>query len=186
MANKAFYRHRPIKREDAAMILNWRNQESIRRFMYSDHIIGEEEHAGWMNRILAEADNYRIFEYEGTPIGVASLYDIKVEHGRCYWAFYLGESNAPRGSGSAMEFLMLDYVFLERGFRKLCCEVFCFNEKVVSLHKKFGFTQESLFRGHYFKNGRYEDVVGLALFKHEWRAFREEMHRKLFGEQNQA
>lgn len=182
MPEYSAYSHRPITADDAALLLGWRNQPHIRQNMYSDHIISEAEHAAWLSRSLPVAENYRIFEHEGRAIGYASLYDVKPEHGRAYWAFYLGVNDAPKGSGSAMECFMLDHAFITRGLRKLCCEVFTFNDKVIAMHERFGFEREAFFKAHYKKGDAYADVVGLAMFKEQWAQRREEMMKNTFGQ----
>jgi len=64
--------------------------------------------------------------------------------------------------------------------RKLCCEVFSFNKGVQKLHTRFGFQQEAHYRQHILKNGRYEDVLGLALFAEEWSTLRPIIEKNLF------
>ena len=172
---------RPIKAEDQDCILHWRNLERVRTNMYSDHIISQQEHEAWFARALIENFSYLIFLYERRPIGCASFTNISVEHDRCYWAFYLGETDVPRGCGSVMEFLLLDYAFLTLKIRKLCCEVFAFNAGVIKLHEKFGFVQEGRFLEHYKKNGKYEDIVCLAKFATSWAEERKVFKSRLFG-----
>jgi UDP-4-amino-4,6-dideoxy-N-acetyl-beta-L-altrosamine N-acetyltransferase len=137
--------------------------------MYTDHLINWDEHQAWVKRATATTSmDYHIFEYENQPIGLVGFYDINYNHQRCSWAFYLGEENTPKGSGKAMEFFALQYIFDIKKIRKLCCEVFTFNENVIGLHKKFGFSEEALYKGHYIKEGVPQDVVALALFKDSW------------------
>jgi len=150
--------------------------------MYSDHVISQQEHDAWFARALADTPEfYLIFLYEDKPIGFISFTDISAVNGRCYWAFYLGETDVPRGTGSVMEFFALDYAFLTVKIRKLCCEVFTFNGGVIKLHEKFGFAQEGRFVGHYLKNEKYEDIVCLAKFGTNWIDERETFKSHLFG-----
>jgi UDP-4-amino-4,6-dideoxy-N-acetyl-beta-L-altrosamine N-acetyltransferase len=150
--------------------------------MYSDHVISQQEHDAWFARALAEIPRlYLIFLYEGKPIGFVSFTNVSDANGRCYWAFYLGEADVPRGAGSVMEFFAIDYAFLTLKTRKLCCEVFSFNGGVIKLHEKFGFVQEGRFVDHYLKNGKYEDIVCLAKFGTNWIDERETFKSRLFG-----
>jgi len=51
---------------------------------------------------------------------------------------------------------------------KLCCEVFTFNEKVISIHEKFGSEIEGTLKQHILKNGQFYDIVSMAITKNKW------------------
>lgn len=182
MFKYANYSIRPIEILDKNLILQWRNSDSVRSNMYNDHLISEEEHESWFTSALVEKNAaYLVFLYEARPIGYISFKNISGVHERCYWAFYLGEVDVKRGCGSIMEFFALDYAFLTLKIRKLCCEVFAFNNSVIKLHQKFGFMQEGRFVGHYKKNEGYEDIVCLAKFASSWADERPTFENRLFG-----
>lgn len=175
---------RPMAEQDRALVLSWRNQDRIRANMYSDHVIAPDEHDRWFDRALTDATAaYRIFEHQGRALGFVSFTGIDRVNGRCSWAFYLGEADAPRGSGAAMEFLALDEVFGPLGVQKLCCEVFTFNAGVVRLHQRFGFVQEGLFVRHYLKAGEMQDIVCLARFAETWPEDRAGLRASVFKEE---
>jgi UDP-4-amino-4,6-dideoxy-N-acetyl-beta-L-altrosamine N-acetyltransferase len=173
---------RPIEINDKDQILQWRNSERVRRNMYNDYLISQQEHDAWFARALAEIPVPNlIFSHQGRGIGFISFMNISAANGRCYWSFYLGEADVPLGAGSVMEFFSLDYAFINLKIRKLCCEVFFFNKSVIKLHKKFGFVQEGRFVDHYLKNEKYEDIVCLAKFRTNWIDERETFKTRLFG-----
>lgn len=150
--------------------------------MYSDHVISQQEHDTWYSHALVDTSaSYLLFLHEERPIGFISFTNINSQHERCSWAFYLGETDVPRGAGSAMEFFALDYAFLTLKIRKLCCEVFTFNTGVIRLHEKFGFAHEGKFIEHYSKSGKYEDIVCLAKFGAMWPEDRETFKARCFG-----
>ena len=175
---------RPVGRDDAARLLEWRNDERVRANMYSDHFISPDEHARWFAGMLENPrSDYRIGEHSGRPIGLVAFTDIDAASRRASWAFYLGERDVPAGSGAALEFLALEHAFGARQLRKLCCEVLAFNTRVVKLHQRFGFRQEGLLAAHRLKNGKFEDVVLLAMFDADWPPARERLRRTFFGAQ---
>jgi UDP-4-amino-4,6-dideoxy-N-acetyl-beta-L-altrosamine N-acetyltransferase len=162
------YKLRPLTSLDAELVFRWRGSDRVKKFMYTDHEIAWEEHKKWIEKAISDNTmDYHIFEYQGKPIGLIGFYDIDAR-GLCSWGFYLGEADAPKGSGKAMWFLALEHIFDRRNISKLCSEVMLFNELVVALHKKFGFVQEALYKNHCVKDGQSQDVVALALFKNEW------------------
>ena len=173
---------RPLELSDKDCILRWRNSERVRSNMYTDHVISQEEHDSWFGRASADPTaSFLMFLYEARPVGFISFTNIDRRHNRCTWAFYLGETAVPKGTGSAMEYFALDYAFTTLRIRKLCCEVFVFNAGVIKLHEKFGFVHEGRFIGHYMKNGAYQDIVCLAKFGHEWGQERELYRARCFG-----
>lgn len=173
---------RSMNDNDKDRILSWRNTERIRENMYSDHVISEQEHSDWFNRALRdETSRYLIFEVNQRPVGFVSFTNISKTHNRCMWAFYLGEIDVPRGTGSSMEYFALQYVFEELQIRKLNCEVFSFNSSVVKMHEKFGFIKEGNFIAHYLKNNKYEDIICLAIFNDTWKREKETLKTRCFG-----
>lgn len=177
-------RLRRMAEEDRALVLSWRNQDRIRANMYSDHVIAADEHDRWFDRSLTDGSAvYLIFEYRDRPLGFVSFSGIDRTHGCASWAFYLGEADAPRGSGAAMELLALDEAFGSIGIRKLCCEVFAFNAGVVRLHERFGFAREGLFKSHYLKSDEPQDIVCMARFAQDWPADRAALILSVFREE---
>lgn len=159
---------RAMEAEDAEMVLAWRNQDHIRKNMYTDHIIGADEHQTWTDRMIADPRcDYYIFEHQKRPIGLVGFYDILSEHRRADWAFYLGVTDAPKGAGPTMEYFAIEQLFAKHDVDKLCCEIFTFNAGVIKLHERFGFTHEGLLKAHYQKDGP-QDVARMALFKEVW------------------
>jgi UDP-4-amino-4,6-dideoxy-N-acetyl-beta-L-altrosamine N-acetyltransferase len=160
----------PLAKDHIEIIREWRNSESISKFMYTDDVISSEQQIKWFEKISNDSSQkYWIVYNNSEPVGQVSLYLIKPRFKTCYWAYYIGNENAAgTGIGAKIEFKLLNYVFDEMKFNKLCCEVFVFNESVIRLHEKFGFRREGYFRQHIFKNNQYLDVVSMALLKSEW------------------
>ncbi len=175
---------RPLEERDLDMVLAWRNSERVRSYMYTDHIISPEEHRAWFERLgQAPFATTLVFEYKGVPSGLKSFSQIDRHNNRCHWGFYLGDTELPRGCGTAMGFLALEYVFEQHDFRKLCAEAFAFNEGSVKYHTRLGFVREGRFVKHVLKNGTYEDIVSFALFRDEWLAAKTALTAQVFREE---
>jgi UDP-4-amino-4,6-dideoxy-N-acetyl-beta-L-altrosamine N-acetyltransferase len=174
-------RLRPLAAGDLDLVRGWRNSDRVRMNMYTTHVIAADEHRAWFARLQNNpAAEAFLFELKGEPIGFLSFTDIDRDHDRAFWAFYLGDENAPRGSGSVMECLALDHAFLTLGLHKLACEVIAFNAAVIKLHKRFGFVEEGVFRDDILREGQYHDVHRLALMRDDWLKVRDEMRAKIF------
>lgn len=174
---------RPIEESDLDMVLAWRNSDRVRNYMYTDHIITPDEHHSWFERTRQAAfPQTLIFEYRGMPAGLKSFTQIDRSSNRCHWGFYLGESTLPRGCGTAMGFLALEYIFEQQNFHKLCAEAFAFNEGSVKHHARLGFVQEGRFVQHVLKNGRYEDILSFAIFRDDWLSGKSQLAARVFQE----
>lgn len=171
-----------IKSDDLELIRNWRNSENVSKYMYTEEEITIENQKLWFEKISNDNKSiYKLIIYNGKKIGLASITDISNVFDGCYWAFYLGDTSIRgAGIGSKVEHKIIEFVFNELKLNKLKCEVFAFNDKVISMHEKFGFRRESYFRNHVRKNNSYYDVVGLALFKRDWELIRNTFKDKIF------
>ena len=182
MPELADVRLRPMEPADRDRLLDWRNSERVRANMFTDHVIGADEHAKWFARSLAESTTaHFIFEIRGRPLGFSSLTAIARAHRRCSWGFYLAEADLPRGTGSAMTFLTLCHAFESIGVDKVCCEVFSFNARALRMLENAGFAREGRLARHCVKNGKQEDVVCLARFRDNWDRDKPALRARRFG-----
>lgn len=159
---------RAINVEELELMLSWRNSPSVRENMYTRHEISLEEHLAWWARLGVREDQaYFMYEADGRPLGVVAFTGVDRASRNSSWAFY-ASPDAPKGTGSKMEFLALDYAFGTLGLHKLYCEVLAFNAAVVKLHRKFGFTEEGIFREQHLVDDQYVDVHRLGILAVEW------------------
>jgi len=168
---------RDISIKDKDQLRKWRNLPEISKYMYSNHQISIKEHDKWFDNIISGiSSKYWIIVCDGEDVGLVNLYNIDKRQLRCYWAFYIASSNVRgKGVGTFVEYSVLQYVFEELCFNKLCCEVLDFNEPVVKMHKKFGFNEEGYFREHIFKDNKPYGIYCLAILRHEWNEIKPEI-----------
>jgi UDP-4-amino-4,6-dideoxy-N-acetyl-beta-L-altrosamine N-acetyltransferase len=147
--------------------------------MYTRHEISLEEHLAWWDRIQTRKDQrYFMYEDKSQPLGIVAFNRIDTTNGNSAWAFY-ASPEAPKGTGSRMEFLALEYAFYELQLHKLCCEVLAFNSPVIKLHQKFGFKVEGILREQHRREDGFVDIYSLGMFASEWREGREAMLENL-------
>jgi UDP-4-amino-4,6-dideoxy-N-acetyl-beta-L-altrosamine N-acetyltransferase len=150
-----------------------RNQEDVRRYMYTAHEITLQEHENWLKSLQGNARQaVFVVMHDGKAAGVVSLNSINATHKTADWAFYLDTGLQGKGLGSLVEFWMLDHAFAEAGLEKLNCEVLETNPTVVKMHQKFGFVVEGVRRKNILRDGERVNVVLLGITKEEWLAHR--------------
>lgn len=172
----------PLQHADIKLVRTWRNSPEVAQYMYTDEPISHEQQEAWFEKVKTDpSSQYWLIQYSDQKIGLASLTGISYALSSCYWAFYLGDTSIRgAGIGSKVEFNVLEHVFNELHLNKLRCEVYVFNDKVISMHEKFGFRREAYYRQHARKNGKWQDVVGLAMLREEWEQSRELMRAKIY------
>lgn len=170
---------RAIKTEELELMLSWRNAPNVRSNMYTRHEISLDEHFAWWEKIQTRADQqYFMYENQGKPLGIVAFNEIDRTNQNSSWAFY-ASPDAPKGTGSKMEFLALEHAFSEMRLHKLNCEVLAFNKPVVKLHEKFGFQIEGTLREHHKVDDAFVDIIRLGILEPDWASKREEMQSKL-------
>ena len=174
-----FGKLRNIQTEELSLILSWRNEPKVRENMYTKHKISLDEHLAWW-KTVQNSDNQQYFMYElnAIALGVVSFNQIDMQNHNSSWAFY-ASPEAPKGTGTKMEFLALNYAFTELSLHKLCCEVLAFNTPVIKLHKKFGFQIEGILRDHHKNGESFIDIYKLGILSDEWTHKRDSMKAKL-------
>lgn len=160
------YRLRPMTANDLDMVLQWRNHNKIRQYMYTQHEISREEHSRWYEAVNRDNNRYQlIFESSGIATGFINF----TRHGEvpvADWGFYLAPG-AVKGVGHQLGRLALDFAFTDMKLHKLCGEVLASNERSIRFHLKLGFQQEGVLREQYINNQRYIDVIRFGLLIHE-------------------
>lgn len=176
---QAFGKLRDINQQELELMLSWRNAPNVRANMYTRHEISMDEHLAWWARTQQRDDQrYFMFEADDMPLGIVGFTGIDKASQNSSWAFY-ASPEAPKGTGSKMEFLALECAFSELELHKLHCEVLAFNAPVIKLHQKFGFSVEGILREHHKIDQEFIDIYRLGLLATEWAEKRVDMMNKL-------
>lgn len=168
--------------ESQLEIRNLRNEDTVRKWMYTDHLIGMNEHLAWLSRAKQDRGKiiFAVRDVERKTLGIVSINDIDITHKTTEWAYYLTET-ARGGLGSALEYALIDFVFGVLKMEKLNCEVIEGNESVVKLHKKFLFQEEGFRRSNIIKEGSRRGIHLLGLTINDWLAGKDNI-RTRYGE----
>jgi UDP-4-amino-4,6-dideoxy-N-acetyl-beta-L-altrosamine N-acetyltransferase len=159
---------RDIADSELELMLGWRNSLGVRKNMYTQHEISLDEHLAWWAQTHQRVDqHYFMYEANGDPMGVVAFTGIDQSNRNAAWAFY-ASPQAPRGVGTKMEFLALEYAFGKLDLHKLHCEVLAINAPVIKLHQKFCFRIEGILREQKCIDGVFIDVYRLGLLATEW------------------
>jgi len=163
-------RLRPATEADCAQVLGWRNHPAVRRVMFTDHLIGPDEHGAWWQRVMASADHrVLIVVHDGIDCGVVTFTRGKAEPrdaGVWDWGFYLDPDAFTQPmqqlrAWSGMEQQSIVYANDELRAQRIDCEVFTFNAAVLALHKRHRFVE----RDRYLRERGGESLEVVRLYR---------------------
>lgn len=167
---------RPMRIEDACVVLDWRNHEDIRRYMFCSDPIDLQTHLKWFKQSSSDPKRHLlIYEHVGRPLGFIQFTQESSTADEFSWGFYLSP-DAPKGTGKHMGQTALRYAFHTIGATCIHGQVIAFNGKSVQFHLNLGFSQSSLLPQHHFDGTTYHDVICLHINKADWLTLNSHQH----------
>ena len=159
---------RELAYEDLPMVLTWRNHESVRRFMYTQHTISAEEHYNWFEKIhLEKTHNLIIVEDGEYQIGFVHFSRTQDFH-IADWGFYANPFLG-KGVGRILGVSALNFAFGPLGLHKVCGQAILSNDASCRFHKRLGFLQEGVLRDQKLISGVFHSLACFGLLKSEWK-----------------
>lgn len=169
----------PMNQTHLEMVLTWRNQECIRKYMFQSSTISADQHRAWFRRSLDNPLKHaKIFYLNDVPCGFVQISIISNQV--CEWGFYIGNQSAPKGAGTVMGYLTLNYIFDVLCLNRVDAEIIESNIRSISYHTKLGFHQmgpaETVDRGY----GMIQ-VVSLTISKKKWHQSQKKIEQYIGG-----
>ena len=154
-----------LSAEEKEMVLGWRNQESIRKWMYSDTIISSKEHADFLSNLTKDKNNSYWVAENGDEIlfGTISLNKIDFKNKHAYIGIYSNPYNEIKNRGHLLIQCIKKLAFEIAGLHTLKLEVIANNQKAINFYKKSGFNEEGRLKEFVFKDGQWHDVIVMGI-----------------------
>lgn len=165
---------RAIEEKDLELIMGWRMDEEITRYMNTNPKLTLEGQRKWFAKVSADPDvRYWMILVDGEPAGVINLTGLTNPEGDLGWAYYMGERRLRSiKTALALEMSMYDYVFDVLGKRAVYSDVFTLNKGVIQLHKLCGCEVVEEKKNYVCKEGIFYDVTFLRMTDVIWRKAR--------------
>ena len=144
--------------DDADLIVKWRNDPEIQKWMFNQDILTKEEHLSWFDRRENRID-FMICEVEsGKPIGTVNF--INIEEDRAEAGKMIGDKNY-WGGGYAKEafILWLNIGFNDLGFEEVYVKTMSQNKPNIGLNLKLGFKEKDRRPKEITGNKKIEELV---------------------------
>lgn len=121
-------------------VWRWRNEESIRRFMYNKEIIPYENHLNFIASLTNRNDVYYwLVEKEGEIVGVTNLTNVNLKDSRAELGYYMVPEMQKKGIGIDYVFNSLLFAFKEIHVNTLFGAIDKHNYNALALDTYLGF-----------------------------------------------
>lgn len=166
---------RELSRGDLTAVNGWRNDREAQKCLVSPfRFVTDEVDGRWYDGYLgARANNIRLAICEsasGKSIGVAYLLGIDWIVRSGDFGILIGDKGAQgKGAGEFATRALLAHAFGDMNLHRVQLSVLAGNERARSLYRKVGFLEEGRARQAAFKDGRYVDLIQMAILADDYR-----------------
>jgi RimJ/RimL family protein N-acetyltransferase len=158
---------------DAPLLFEWINDRELMLFNAAYRPTHEASHLEWV-RGLAGRRDLVAFAVRTVPakrlIGVCQLIGIDPVHRRADLQIRMGDDRT-RGRGLGLEAvrLLLAFGFNDLNLHRISLQVFATNARAVKTYERAGFREEGRQRDAMYLDGRFVDVLTMAILDREFR-----------------
>ncbi len=154
--------------EEKEIVRNCRNNENIRKMMFSDSIISSEEHSNFINKLRKDNNNFYWIVKKGNEfIGTISMNRVDMINKNAYIGIYTNPDYKLPGAGSILIKCLKKLAFGEANLHTLKLEVIDKNERAINFYKKSGFIDEGRLKEIVFRENRWYDVIIMGTMNRE-------------------
>ncbi len=159
---------------DVERMTRWINDREVTRFMGGAYPWSSEAEEAFV-RTTASAPmtfgdlRFAIDTKDGVHIGGCGLHRASPENRDAELGIMIGEKAYwSKGYGSDAVATLVRFAFEEMNLNRVELHVYDFNERGQAAYRKCGFVEEGRMRQAHFSEGKYGDVVVMAVLRDEW------------------
>ena len=158
-----------LDENDIEIVRTWRNNDNIRKWMYSEYIIGKEEHKRFIKNLKNNKKNsyWLVIDRSLDKIGVIYLNKFDYENRNAYLGIYTNPLSKKKGKGRLLMIALLNLSFKIINLHSLKLEVLKDNEKAIQFYRKWGFKKEGELREFIYKNNEWKNVLIMGIVNRE-------------------
>jgi UDP-4-amino-4,6-dideoxy-N-acetyl-beta-L-altrosamine N-acetyltransferase len=153
-----------LTNEEKEMIRIWRNDENIRIFMFSDHLITFDEHGSFIKKLGDDSNNfYWLVKKNDEYVGIISLNRIDFTNRNAYLGLYANPDNKVSGAGQILIGCLKKLAFSIANLHSMKLEVLNSNKRAINFFEKSGFNNEGRLKDFVIKRGEWQDVIVMGI-----------------------
>lgn len=162
---------RPITREDTGRIVAWRNKPSVYRHFIFRQPFTRQLHENWLT---TKVDTGKVIQYvivdkeNGHSVGSVYFRDLDPENESAEYGIFIGEEEyLGRGFGTESARLFTRFGLDVLKLHRISLRVLAGNDIARRSYEKAGFITEGQFRHMVKLDGKYQDVIFMAMLNEE-------------------
>lgn len=162
----------PLEETDLAQSRVWVNDKSLWPLILRCLPVTSKDQKNWYRALVSDPAKV-VFAVrtirEKKHVGNTGFYEIDPVHRRARFWILIGEKEDwGKGYGTEVVQKMVAYGFENLNLNRIYLDVSEENQPAIAIYKKNGFSEEGLFREHYLIEGRYRNVLRMALLKKDY------------------
>jgi RimJ/RimL family protein N-acetyltransferase len=162
---------RAVADEDVPLIADWINDPEIYLNLLVTKPNRVQDSRARIEKFCTSDDTqmFAICKHDDTLIGLMGLHEINWVHRNATSGAFFGlPENRGKGYGVDAKMLVCYHAFCMLNLHKLYTHSYEFNTASQKYNAKCGYKEEGRRREHYFRAGRYWDVIDTGLLRSEW------------------
>jgi len=160
-----------VQIDDAALILSWRQDKDVSKYMFSDvDDMNIDRQQAWIDSKNEDVTyQHYIMRYDEEPFGYISFNQIDWSNKHCSSGSYIVSAHDRRRFGGLLHNYFSDYIFYGLGMNKSVVEILQGNDAVIAIQKRLKLRHVGVFKDHVIKNGKFYDVELFELLEADYR-----------------
>jgi RimJ/RimL family protein N-acetyltransferase len=168
-------RLRAAEREDIPRFVTWLNDPEVRQYLLLAYPMSQVAEEKWFQK-MAEgnpAEHVMVIEVkingQWKAIGTTSFMDVDWVSRKGEIGIFIGEKDCwNQGYGRDVMKLMLRHGFKTINLHRIHLRVHVDNVRGIKAYEHAGFVREGILRDDIFRDGKYHDVLVMAVLSTEW------------------
>lgn len=159
---------RPLQLKDVDHIMTWVNDpEVVKNLQHFNKKFTKKDEEKYVKKILASKNDFvfSFFNSSGEYIGQGGIHQIAWENKLGRLSIIIKREYWNKGYAQEILPTLIRYAFKELGLHKITLMYWKENKKAKHLYKKLGFVKEGVLKDEYFWQGKYHDMVRMAIIR---------------------
>lgn len=166
---------RAIERDDLKYFVKWLNNQEIIKNMaifYPFSLAQEEE---WFEKTLRDdkQKHFLITTNKNKPIGGIGIQGIDWKNRKAHLGLFIGEKNYwNKGYGTNAILTLLKFAFNEMNLNKISLTAFEHHKRAIKCYEKCGFEKGGVLEEEIYKDGKYQNLIAMAILSSKFKNLR--------------
>lgn len=164
---------RGLEIDDHVKLYQWRQNEDVFQYYRSAiRYISTLNEKNWVENRITDKENVTCaicLKETNKFIGCTFLNNIDLINRSARGGTFIGDSEYQgKGYGTEARILILRHAFFDWGLERVWAHIHLSNVASIRMHEKCGYVKEGILRNASFINGRFEDLLLMAVLKEDF------------------